>query len=185
MMDPKSIRPGALIELRDEETESWLQLTIVSVSESSGNVQCQMLTGEPIFATMSSLITGARLRPRDGSCRDCGDEAHDGPCIERVCSECGSPVASRCSQHPTQPVHVYRRLRYLADIVEERPYPTRETGEALRRDLWEQIRTLRDAEVPRQGRVMIKATERSEIISALENAMALIDSLPGKKRRSS
>ena len=182
-MDPKSIKPGTLIELRDEETESWLPLTIVSVSEGSGNVQCQMVTGEPIFTTTSSLITGARLRPRDGSCRDCGNEAHDGACEERRCSECGSEVSSRCSQHPTRPVHVYRRLRYLADIIEEHPYPTREHGEALRRDLMEQMRTLRDAEVPRQGRVMIKATERSEIIAALENAMKLIESLPGKKRK--
>ena len=107
MMDPKTIKPGAMIELRDEETESWIPLTIVAVSED-GNVMCHTIMEAPILTKTSSLITGARLRPRDGSCRDCGDEAHDGPCIERLCSECGAPVSSRCSQHPTQPVHVYR-----------------------------------------------------------------------------
>lgn len=181
MMEPKDLKRGALIELRDAETKQWVPLSIISIVHD--NVECRTLSNEPILTTTSALTKDARLRPRDGSCRDCGDDAHDGPCIDRVCSECGSPVSSRCSQHPTQPVHVYRRLRYLADIVEERPYPTREHGEALRRDLMEQVQTLRNAEVPRQGRVMIKATDRSDIISALENAMKLIDSLPGKKRR--
>jgi hypothetical protein len=147
------------------------------------NVECRTLANEPILTTTSALIKDARLRPRDGSCRDCGDEAHDGPCIDRQCSECGVAVSSRCSQHPQQPVHVYRRLRYLAEIVEDKPYPTREQSEALRRDLLEQMRTLRDAEQPRQGRVMITAVGRAEILSALENAAKLIDSLPSAKRR--
>lgn len=44
---------------------------------------------------------------RDSMCLDCGDDVHDGPCVERRCSECGVEVASRCSQHPQSPVHVY------------------------------------------------------------------------------
>jgi hypothetical protein len=82
-------------------------------------------------------------------------------------------------------VHVYRRLRYLAEIVEDKPYPTRESSEELRKDLIRQTHTLRDAHQPRQGKVMISVTERYEIISALENAAALIGSLPGARRRSS
>lgn len=181
-MDPKSIKPGALIELRDEETESWIPLSIVSVSGASGNVECRMLTGEPIFTTTSALVAGARLRPRDGSCPDCGYEAHDGPCTERICSECGAEVSSRCSQHPDQPVNVYRRKRYLAEVVADKPFPTRESSEALRRDIAEQMRMLRNAEQPRQSRVMITAVERSELLSALENTLVLINSLPTQKR---
>lgn len=185
MMDPKSIKAGALIELRDEETQSWLPLTIVSVSPTSGNVECRMLGGEPIFTTTSALIMDARLRPRDESCRDCGDEAHNGPCVNRQCSECGVTVSSRCSRHPQSAVHVYHRLRYLAEIVEDKPYPTREQSAALQRDIWEQMRTLKHAEEPRQNRVMITGVQRSEILAALENAAKLIDSLPTEKRRSS
>lgn len=183
MMDPKHIKPGALIELRDEETESWLALTIVSVSAGSGNVECRMLGGEAIFTTTSALITDARLRPRDGSCSDCGYEAHDGPCEERRCSECGAEVSSRCSLHSDRPVHVYRRKRYLAEIVEDRPYPTREACEELRRDLTLQMSVLRNAEQPRQSRVMITVTDRADILSALENAAALIERLPTNKPR--
>ena len=39
MMDPKQIKAGALIELRDEETQAWLPLTIVSVT--GANVECR------------------------------------------------------------------------------------------------------------------------------------------------
>lgn len=181
MMDPKHIKPDVMIELRDEETKSWLPLTIAAVTQN--NVECRMLTGEPIFTTKAALIADARLRPRDGSCSDCGYEAHDGPCIERICSECGAEVSSRCSQHPHQAVHVYRRLRYLAEVVEDKPFPTRESCEALRRDLVTQMQTLRNAEQPRPSRVMITASDRADIMSALENALALIESLPGKRRR--
>ena len=179
-MDPKHIKPDVLIELRDEETQSWLPLTIVSVA--GANVECRMLTGEPILTTVSALVTDARLRPRDGSCADCGYEAHDGPCVERVCSECGVEVSSRCSQHPQQPVHVYRRVRYLAEIVADKPYPTREWSRGLRNDLAEQMRILRNAEQPRQSRVMITVTERADMLSAIENAIKLIDALPTEKR---
>ncbi|HSX23462.1 MAG TPA: hypothetical protein VLE97_11875 [Gaiellaceae bacterium] len=181
MMDPKHIKPGVMIELRDEETQSWLTLTIASVT--GDKVECRRLTGGPIYTTMSSLIADARLRPRDGSCPDCGYEAHDGPCVERRCSECGAEVSSRCSQHPHQAVHVYRRLRYLAEIVEDKPFPTRESSEALRRDLIAQVQTLRNAEQPRQSRVMITVGDRGDILSALENALVLIESLPGGERR--
>jgi hypothetical protein len=180
-MDPKNIKEGALIELHDEETTSWIPLTIVSIVHDK--VKCQMLTGELILTTTTALIKEARLRPRDGSCADCGYEAHDGPCVERCCSECGAEVSSRCSQHPYQPVNVYRRLRYLAEVVEDRPYPTRESSEALRRDLVVQMQTLRNAEQPRQSRVMITAADRFEILSALENALRLIEALPADKRR--
>jgi hypothetical protein len=182
MLEPASIKKGALIELRDAESGGWLPLTIEFVSGTT--VACRTLADEPILTTTAALIKDARLRPRDGSCRDCGDEAHQGSCIERRCSECGAEVSSRCSQHPQRPVHVYRRQRYLAEIVEDKPYPTRDQAEALRRDLLEQMRVLRDAEEPRQGRVMIRVTERSDILSAIENAMQLIDSLPSAKRRS-
>ncbi len=180
-LGPESIRQGALIELRDDETQSWIPLTIASVARDK--VECRMLTGEPILTTTSALIKDARLRPRDGSCADCGDDAHDGPCIERICPECGVEVGSRCSRHPQSPVHVYRRVRYLAEVVEEKPYPTQEFSASLRTDLLEQMRALRDAEEPRQGRVLIKAVARSEILTAMENAVRLIDSLPGARRR--
>ncbi len=183
MMDPKHIKSDVMIELRDEETQSWIPLTIVSVAGK--NVECQMLTGETILTTSAALVADARLRPRDGSCADCGYDAHDGPCVERRCSDCGSEVSSRCSRHPEAAVHVYRRKRYLAEIEEEKPYPTRERCEALRRDLVTQMQALRNAEQPRQSRVMITVVERSEILSALENAARLIESLPTEKRRSS
>jgi predicted Zn-ribbon and HTH transcriptional regulator len=183
MMDPKHVVKGAMIELYDDETKTWIPLTIVSVSQS-GNVECKMLDDAKILTTAAALVSGARLRPRDGSCKDCGYEAHEGPCEERRCSDCGSEVSSRCSQHPTSAVHVYRKMRYLADIIEEKPYPTRQSCEALRRDLIEQMQTLRNAEQPRQSRVMITVTQRMEIISALENATKLIESLPGERRRS-
>ena len=179
-MDPKHIKPDVLIELRDEETQSWLPLTIVSVAGT--NVECRMLTGEPILSTMAALVTDARLRPRDGSCADCGYEVHDGPCVERFCSECGVEVSSRCSQHPQQPVHVYRRVRYLAEIVADKPYPTREWSRGIRSELAEQMRVLRNAEQPRQSRVMITVTERADMLSAIENAINLIDALPTEKR---
>ena len=182
MLEPKDIKHGALIELRDSETSQWLTLSIISIVFD--NVECRTLANEPIFTTTSALIMDARLRPRDGSCRDCGDDAHDGPCIDRQCSECGASVSSRCSQHPQKPVHVYRRLRYLAEIVEDKPYPTREQSAAILRDILEQMRTLRDAEEVRQGRVLLTTVARAEILSALENAAKLIDSLPGEKRRS-
>ena len=182
MLEPKDIKHGALIELRDSETSQWLPLSIISIVFD--NVECRTLANEPIFTTTSALIMDARLRPRDGSCRDCGDDAHDGPCIDRQCSECGVTVSSRCSQHPQRPVHVYKRLRYLAEIVEDKPYPTRELSAAVQRDLLEQMRTLRNATEVRQGRLMITTVERAEILSALENAAALIESLPGEKRRS-
>jgi hypothetical protein len=180
-MDPKQIKAGALIELRDEETQAWLPLTIVSVT--GANVECRTLADEPILTTVSALVTDARLRPRDGSCVDCGYEAHDGPCTERVCSECGVEVSSRCSRHPYQAVNVYRRLRYLAEVVHDKPFPTRDTAEALRRDLLTQMQTLRNAEQPRQSRVMITVSDRADILSAIENAVALIESLPNEKRR--
>jgi hypothetical protein len=180
-MDPKSIQRGALIELRDEETKQWIPLTIISIVFD--NVECRTLSNEPILTTKLALLKDARLRPSDGSCRDCGDEAHDGPCIDRVCGECGVNVSSRCSQHPQQPVHVYRRLRYLAEIVADKPYPTQETSEALRRDFAEQMSTLRNATEVRQNRFMITGLERIEIMSALDNAAKLIASLPTDKRR--
>ena len=182
MMEPKSIQRGALIELRDTETNQWLPLTIVSVVFDK--VECRTLADEPILTTTSALIMDARLRPQNGSCADCGDDAHDGPCVDRQCSECGVTVSSRCSQHPQRPVHVYKRLRYLAEIVEDKPYPTREQSEALRRDLLKQMHTLRGAEEVRQGRVLLTTVARAEILSALENAAALIESLPGEKRQS-
>jgi hypothetical protein len=45
------------------------------------------------------------------------------------------------------------------------------------------MRVLRDAEQPRQSRVMITVVERAEAMSALDNAIALINSLPGARRR--
>lgn len=183
MMEPKHIKQGALIELRDNDTESWIPLTIISIVFD--NVECRTLANEPILTTKSALAKDARLRSRDGSCADCGYDAHDGPCIERRCSDCGAEVSSRCSRHPEASVHVYRRKRYLAEIEEDKPYPTRERSEALRRDLAEQMRVLRNAEQPRQSRVMITVTERAEVLSALENAIKLIESLPTEKRRSS
>lgn len=183
MIDPRHIKPGALIELLDDETQRWLPLTIVSIVFDKA--ECRTLHNEPLYTTTSILMKDARLRPRDGSCRDCGYEAHDGPCEERRCSECGAEVSSRCSQHPTRPVHVYRRIRYLADVVEDKPYPTRENAAALRRDLVEQMRTLRGGTEVRQGKVMISSLERAEIMAALENAAKLIDSLPTEKRRRS
>ena len=182
-MEFKSIRSSALIELRDTETGQWLPLTIISIVFD--NVECRTLANEPILTTTSALIKDARLRPRDGSCRDCGDEAHEGTCIDRQCSECGVTVSSRCSQHPQRPVHVYRRLRYLAEIVEDKPYPTREQSAVIRRDILEQMRVLRDAEEVRHGRVMLTAIARAEILSALDNAVRLIDELPTEKRRTS
>lgn len=182
LLDPKSIKQGALIELRDTETGAWIPLTIASIVFDK--IECRTLSWEPIFTTTAALVKDARLRPRDGSCADCGYEAHDGPCIERRCSDCGAEISSRCSLHPQQPVHVYRRMRYLAEIVDDKPYPTRESAEALVRDLREQMRVLKAAEEPRPGRVMIRATERFEIVSAIENAIGLIHSLPGKGRRS-
>jgi hypothetical protein len=181
-MDPKDIKHGALIELRDIESDQWLPLSIVSIA--SDKVECRMLTGESIFTTTSALITNARLRPRDGSCRDCGDEAHDGSCVDRQCSECGARVSSQCFAHPLQPVHVYKRRRYLAEIVEDKPYPTRDLSEALRRDLMEQIQVLRNATEVRQNRFMITGAERVEIMSALGNAAKLIEALPSENRRS-
>lgn len=182
-MDPKDIKHGALIELRDSETNQWLPLSIISIVHD--NVECRTLANEPILTTRATLIKDARLRPRDGSCRDCGDEAHDGPCIDRQCSECGACVASRCYQHPQSAVHVYRRLRYLAEIIEDKPYPTREQSAEIQRDILEQMRALRGAEEVRQGRVLLTTVTRFEILSALENAAKLIDSLPSEKRRSS
>lgn len=180
-MEPKHIQRGALIELCDHETGHWIPLSIVSIVFDK--VECRTLSNETILSTTSALIKDARLRASDGSCRDCGDTAHDGPCVDRQCAECGARVASHCFQHPTRAVHVYKRLRYLAEIVEDRPYPTRELSAALCQDLFAQMQTLRNAEEPRQGRVMITALERTEIMSALENAVTLIDSLPGEKRR--
>ena len=181
MMEPKDIKRGALIELRDEETSQWLPLSVISVVHD--HVECRTLSNEPILTTVAALAKDARLRPRDGSCRDCGDEAHDGPCVDRQCSECGSCVSSRCSQHPTAAVHVYKRVRYLAEIVEDKPYPTRESSEALRRDLAEQMQTLRNATEVRQNRYMITGSERADIMSAIDNAAKLIEALPGEKRR--
>lgn len=180
-MDPKSIRRGALIELRDEETQTWIPLTIVSIVFD--NVECRTLANEPILTTTLALVKGARLRPQDGSCRDCGCEAHAGACVDRRCAECGAAVGAHCSRHPDQPVHVYRRKRYLAEIEHDKPYPTRESCLALQKDLITQMHTLRNAEQPRQSRVMITVVERSEIVSALENAIRLIDALPTEKRR--
>lgn len=183
-MQPKDVQRGALIELRDSETGQWLPLFIISIVHD--HVECRTIANEPILTTTTALIENARLRPRDGSCRDCGDDAHEGPCIDRLCSECGVCVSSRCSQHPQSAVHVYRRQRYLAEIVLDKPYPTRESSEALRRDLSDQMRTLRFADELR-GRVMLKPLERTEILSAIENALQLIDALPNntKRRRSS
>lgn len=180
-MEPKNLQRGALIELRDTETGQWLPLTIISIV--SDNVECRTLANELILTTTSALIKDARPRPSNGSCGDCGDDAHEGVCIERCCSECGADVVSRCSQHPQRPVHVYRRQRYLAEVVEDKPYPTREQSAALRRDLLEQMHALRNATEVRQGRVMITGNERGEILSAIENAVRLIDALPTEKRR--
>src|SRR5207244_1028269 len=125
MMDLKHIRPGALIELRDEESVTWIPLTIFSVED--GYVECRTLADEPIHTTVSALVKDARLRPGDGRCRDCGHEAHEGLCVERRCAECNAEVGSHCMHHPDQPVHVYRRKRYLAEIERDKPYPTRES----------------------------------------------------------
>jgi len=180
-MDPKHIRPGVLIELRDEEVGEWIPLTIMQVA--AGNVECWTLAEEPILTTTDVLVKDARLRARDGSCRDCGYDAHDGPCVERRCAECGAEVSGHCSRHPDQAVHVYRRKRYLAEIEHDKPYPTREGNSALEKDLIAQMQTLRNAEQPRQSRVMITVVERAEILSALENAIQLIGSLPSEKRK--
>lgn len=182
MMDIKNIRPGVLIELHDEETGQWIPLTIMFVIDRK--VECQTLAGEPILTTAGRLIQSARLRPHNGSCGDCGYDAHDGPCVERCCSECGVAISSRCSQHPYSAVHVYRRKRYLAEIIKDKPYPTRETSETIRRDIAEQMRMLRNTSEVRQNRYMITGLERSEILSALENAARLIDSLPSERKRS-
>jgi hypothetical protein len=179
VLDLEQIKPGKHVELRDDESKDWLPLTIMTVSGK--NVECRMTTGEAIFATIDDLLVNARLRPYDGSCADCGDDAHAGPCIERRCSDCGSDVSSRCSQHPLAPVHVYRRIRYLAEVVAEKPYPTQETAAALRRDLVTMMHTLRNAEQPRQSRVMITVADRADILSAIENAVQLIESLPSGK----
>ena len=181
MMDPSSIKRGALIELRDDETGQWLALTIVSIVND--HAECRTLRNEPILTTTSALIKDARLRPHDGSCRDCGGEAHDGPCIDRICGECGTTLRSRCVHHPEAAVHVYRRKRYLAEIEEDKPYPTRESSHALQQDLAEQMRALRNAEEVRQNRYMINGQVRFEVLSALENALRLIESLPSDKRR--
>jgi hypothetical protein len=183
MMDPKHIKRGALIELRDDETATWIPLTVVSILAPSGSVECRTLANETILTTVAALVKDARPRPSDGRCRDCGYDAHDGPCVERRCSECGAEVSSRCVRHPEAPVHVYRRKRYLAEIEEDKPYPTREWALGLQCDLVEQMRVLRDAEQPRQNRVMITTVERGELLSALENAIRLIDLLPTEKRR--
>jgi len=181
-MDPKNIKRGTLIELRDDETGQWLALSIISIVFDK--VECRTLRNEPILTTTSALIKDARLRPHDGSCRDCGDEAHDGPCLDRICAECKARVRGRCTQHPEHPVHVYRRKRYLAEIEEDKPYPTRETTIALQQDLAAQMRALRDANEVRQNRYLITGLERAEILSALENALGLIESLPTEKWRS-
>ena len=181
-LDPKHIRPGALIELRDDETDQWIPLTIDTVA-AGGNVECHTIANEKIFTMASALIADARLRPRDGSCQDCGYDAHDGPCVERRCSECNAEVSGPCIRHPDRPVHVYRRKRYLAEIEEAKPYPTREWAGGILRDLVAQVQVLRNAEEVRQGRFMIRGTERFEIISALENAIRLIDALPTEKRK--
>ena len=179
-MEPGHIKRGALIELRDAETGKWIPLTIVSIVFDC--IECRTLANEQILTTTSALVKDARPRPSNGACADCGDDAHEGVCIERCCSECGVDVVSRCSQHPHRPVHVYRRQRYLAEVVEDKPYPTREQSAALRRDLMEQMRALRDAAEVRQGRVLLTTVARAEILSVLENAAALIDSLPSAKR---
>jgi hypothetical protein len=181
MLDLKHIKPGVLIEVRDEETASWLPLTIDEVTLDA--VKCHMLTGELIYAKKSELIKDARLRPRDGSCADCGWEAHDGPCVERVCSACGVEVSSRCSQHPHQPVNVYRRIRYLAEIVDDKPFPTQERYAALRADLIDQMDVLRNGEKPRPSRVMITAQQSGDMICALDAAVNLINALPSEKKR--
>jgi len=180
-MAPKDIQRRALIELRDDKTGQWIPLTIISIVFDK--IECRTLANEPIHTTTAALIKDARLRPPDGSCRDCGAEAHNGPCIDRICAECGAQVRSRCAEHPDQPVHVYRRKRYLAEIEEDKPYPTRENSLPLQRDLSEQMRTLRNADEVRQGRVMITSLARTEILSALENAFRLLASLPTEKRR--
>ena len=180
-MDHKDVKRGALIELRDGETGQWLPLRIVSIVYD--NVECRTLANEPIYAKASALVKDARLRPSDGTCRDCGCEAHDGPCVDRICAECKAAVRSRCAQHPEAPVHVYRRTRYLAEIEEDKPYPTRESSRALQQDLLEQMRALRLAEEIRQNRYMINGLVRSEILSALESAVRLIDALPTDKRK--
>jgi hypothetical protein len=179
----KHIKHGALIELRDDETSTWIPLTIVSIVFD--NVECRTLANEPILTTTSALVKNARLRPSDGSCLDCSGEAHAGPCVDRICADCTAPLRSRCVHHPEAAVHVYHRKRYLAEIIEDKPYPTRERAEGIRRDLLEQVHVLRNAEQPRQSRVMITAVERGEIISALENAIRLIEALPSEKRRDS
>lgn len=176
------IKPGALIELRDEETQQWIPLTIESID--GFRARCRMLSGEIILSTVADLAKDARLRPRDGSCADCGWEAHDGPCTERVCSACGVEVSSRCSQHPQQPVNVYRRIRYLAEIVEDKPYPTRESCAALRADLIDQMDVLRNGERPRPSRVMITAQQQYDMIAALDAAVTLLNALPSEKKRS-
>ena len=181
MLRPEALKPGTLIELRDDETKSWLPLTIESII--GNNVTCKMLSDEIILSTVADLTKDARLRPRDGSCADCGWEAHDGPCIERVCSACGVEVSSRCSQHPQQPVHVYRRIRYLAEIVEDKPFPTQESCAALRADLIDQMDVLRNGERPRPSRVMITAQQSGDMICALDAAVNLLNTLPSEKKR--
>jgi len=178
-MDARDIKNGALIELRDDETDQWIQLTVVSVVFD--NVECRTLANEPILTTIAALKTNARLRPRDGSCADCGHEAHDGPCTERRCSECNREIMGRCFDHPLRAVHVYRRIRYLAEVIEDKPYPTQETAEALRRDLIAQMHTLRASRGP-QGWLKLRSTDLMDVVSAIENAVALIESLPKPPR---
>jgi hypothetical protein len=179
-LDPKSIKRGALVEMRDDDRGEWIPLTIISIVFD--NVELRTISNQPIHAKMADVAIRCRPRPADGSCRDCGDEAHEGSCIDRCCSECGHDVASRCSLHPRAAIHVYRRERWLAELIEDRPYPTQEDSEPLRRDLHDQIATLRNADRPRAGRVMITALQATEIQSALENAAALIGRLPKKTR---
>ena len=181
-MDHKDVKHGALIELRNSETGQWLPLSIISIVFDT--IECRTLQNEPIFTTTSALIKGARLRPPDGSCRACGDKAHEGPCIDRQCSKCGVPVNVSGEPRPKRPVHVYR-LRKLAEIAEAKPYPTREQNATLQRDLIGQLQTLRNAKEVHQGKVMLSELERVTLMRALENAALLIDALPREKRKGS
>ena len=114
-MEPKSIQRGALIELRDTESGQWLPLTIVSIVFDK--VECRTLANEPILTTTSALIKDARLRPCDRSCRDCGDDAHEGPCIDRQCSECGGTLTIGTRAFTAEHSAIFKLLRKLDGLA--------------------------------------------------------------------
>lgn len=99
----------------------------------------------------------------------------------KSCTACGARLhdSVRCKVHPTASLNVTEEV--LATRVEPAPsLPTRENSEALRRDLYEMRCMLRDH--PNKdtfGTILrLKPQDAADIISALENAAALIERLP-------